>query len=477
MSMRLRLASAIGLAMTVVLAAYAVSVAWLVSENLHETLDAQVLEDHHDIERQLVLNEGRPDWSGTSPLIHDVPEPNVMVEVTTDEGVLVHRHWPTWFDTHDHERARVALRDTAPGFATLHTRGGAPVRVFHGTHRVRLTEGGTTLLHVVTGRDASPRDSRRRELWWMLFLALPVAALVAASATYAISTRALAPVDAMNERARAISAERLGERLPVGNRDDELSRLAATFNDTFSRLERSFDQLSRFASDASHELRTPLTALRAVGEATLRNAAVDDATRDAVGSMLEEVDRMTWLVDALLELARADAAAPSVAPAGSAATPIRLDGLVRDALESVQVLAEEKDQSVVVDVASETEVSLDIQRAAVALRNLVDNAIRYSPSGSTISIRATVENGQARIAVTDQGPGIDEHERELVFERFHRGLTHEPGVGLGLPIARSLARAAGGDVLLEDSSASGSRFVLCVPTLDARSALLARSPA
>src|SRR5437763_623836 len=130
---------------------------------------------------------------------------------------------------------------------------------------------------------------------------------IAGMGGYFLARRALAGVSRMADRARTITAERLGERLPVENPWDELGQLAAVFNDAFARLERSFEQLRRFTADASHELRTPLTAIRSVGEVALQKPGNASDLTDAIGSMLEEANRLTHLVDSLLTMSRADA--------------------------------------------------------------------------------------------------------------------------------------------------------------------------
>src|SRR5207248_2475702 len=145
-----------------------------------------------------------------------------------------------------------------------------------------------------------------RQLFFMLALGLPLGVAAAGAGAYSLARLALAPVDRMADRARHITAERLSDRLPVGNPNDELGRLATVFNETLSRLESSFDQMRRFTADVSHELRTPLTAIRSVGEVGLRGRRDQGEYRAIIGSMLEEVDRLAVLVDRLLTLSRAE---------------------------------------------------------------------------------------------------------------------------------------------------------------------------
>ena len=131
---------------------------------------------------------------------------------------------------------------------------------------------------------------------------------------YVLARRALVPIDHLGAEARRISADRLHERLSVPNQTDEIGRLAVVINDTLARLESSFDQLRRFTADASHELRTPLSVIRGIGEMGLRETRTPAEYKDAIGSMLEEVDRLTRLVDTLLRLSRGDAGTVRLAP-------------------------------------------------------------------------------------------------------------------------------------------------------------------
>src|SRR5206468_4944815 len=199
---------------------------------------------------------------------------------------------------------------------------------------------------------------------------------------YWLARRALAPVGHMADRARTITADRLGDRLPVEDAEGELGQLATVFNETLARLERSFGELRRFTADASHELRTPLTAIRSVGEVALQTPKSATEYRDVIGSMLEEADRLTRLVDSLLTLSRADAGHIQVQR-----TDISLLGLAQEASSLVEVLAEEKRQRISVEGEPASMVSGDRLILRQALINLIDNAIKYSPVGAEILIR------------------------------------------------------------------------------------------
>jgi heavy metal sensor kinase len=300
----------------------------------------------------------------------------------------------------------------------------------------------------------------------VLALGIPVAALNAVAAGSFLAGRVLAPVGAMADRARRIGAESLDERLPVDHPADEFGRLAEVFNGTLSRLQGSFERLRRFTADASHELRTPLTAMRSVGEVALQRPLDGAAYREVIGSMLEEVERLTHLVDGLLVLARADSGR---LPAAREA--VDLGPLAAAVAEQLRVLAEERAQELLVD-APATLAACDPALVRQVLVNLVDNAIKYTPRGGQVRVSTRrLRSGEIAIEVTDDGPGIAPGERERVFERFFRidaGRARDAGgTGLGLAIARAVAGATGGRLELDSEVGRGSTFRLVLPAADA----------
>ncbi|HEV8259163.1 MAG TPA: ATP-binding protein, partial [Burkholderiales bacterium] len=296
------------------------------------------------------------------------------------------------------------------------------------------------------------------QLLYILLLGLPIAVAAAGVGGYLLARRALAPVDRMAERARFINAERLNDRLPVDNPHDEVGRLATVFNETLTRLEQSFEQMRRFTSDASHELRTPLTAIRSVGEVGLRGRRDDVAYREIIGSMLEEVDRLALLVDRLLTLSRAD-----MGQAQLSVDVVDIPELAEEVAEQLGVLAEEKHQSI--DVRFEIVPRWAGDRVVLrqALLNLVDNAIKYSPVGGKIEIRAAQVPEGIAIDVTDTGPGIPADLQSRIFDRFYRvdkaRSRENGGTGLGLAIAKWAVEVNGGRLTLEPANGGvGSCF-------------------
>ncbi|MCM2257425.1 MAG: ATP-binding protein [Vicinamibacteria bacterium] len=325
--------------------------------------------------------------------------------------------------------------------------------------RERSIAGGPVVIRVAIS-EATLHD-RERELLFGLGLGFVVVLGLAMAGGRLLAVRALSPLAAMATRARRISAERLSERLDARGAGGELEQLADAFNDTFARLEASFEQLRRFTADASHELRTPLTALRSVGEVGLAPGHSADQYREVVASMLEEADRLTRLVDALLQLSRAEAGRIPLALEALDATE-----LAAWVVAQIAVLAEERGQQLTC-----TGVVAPVQGDRVvlhmALMNLVDNAIKYGRVGGRVEVQVEADESEVRVAVRDDGPGIAPEHRERVFDRFFRvdrDRGRAPGgAGLGLALARWAAEAHGGRIELQSEVGAGTTFRLVLP--------------
>ncbi|MEW6321926.1 MAG: ATP-binding protein [Acidobacteriota bacterium] len=345
--------------------------------------------------------------------------------------------------------------DAALGFLTLRTPAGAHVRTFTADRRIG---GVDTRLRVARSEDGLRADILRLVI--LFSLVAPLAVLAAAVSGYAISGRALAPLSRMAERARTISAERLSERLPVENPHDELGQLAAVFNDTFGRLEESFDRLKRFTADASHELRTPLTAIRSVGEVGLREARTPDEYQEVIGSMLEEADRLARLVDTLLMLARWESGRVEAAPEA-----VDVAGLAADVVGKLAILAEERDVRLTVRAPRPTFAWVDASMIRQAVINVVDNAIKFTAPGGAVEVHVSMADGAPVIVVDDEGPGIPENEQAKVLERFYRigGDRSAPGAGLGLAIAHRALTANDARLTIGTSPGGGARLTMVLP--------------
>ena len=459
-SVRVRLTLAYVGAMIVVLAVYAVVVYVSVHRSMSKDLDDQLRGDFNwpsymmSPEKVQQLARGEADFQEDEASGEGSP----WLQVWSEDGKkLLGR-------TYEARRNLIpeatALAEVADGRIRRLSDTVPPYRILTGKTRV----GGVSLVIQVAKSEGPMRDYLHN-LMLVLLLGLPLAVAVAGLGGYMMARRALAPVNRMAEQARMINAERLGERLPVHNPDDELGSLASVFNETLTRLESSFEQMRRFTADASHELRTPLTAMRSVGEIGLRGRRDASDYREIIGSMLEEVDRLSMLVDRLLTLSRADSGEAMLAR-----DRVDLAELAEEVTTQLEVLAEEKQQSLTVEAGGLSICMGDRMVLRQALLNLVDNAIKYSPAGGRIAVKvSTSPDGKAILDVTDTGPGIPVEMRPRVFDRFYRAdrsrsRENGGGAGLGLSIARWAVEVNGGQLTLETSDGPGATFRITLPS-------------
>ena len=448
-SVRVRLTLWYVAAMVGVLGVYAAVIFVFVSRNASAALDARL----------------RGDFQWASAMIDRTPEGGITgyeAEEATDEE-------RPWLQVWSVEGERLYQNFEAQRRPLAETRGlalrpddsviavaasDAPVRVL--TRRGRI---GDVPVVIQVARSEAEMRSELRQLVLIFVLGLPVAVAVAGLGGYTLARRALRPVERMSERAHLITAERLSDRLPVDNPDDEMGKLATVFNETLGRLERSFEQMRQFTADVSHELRTPLTSIRSVGEVGLRGHRDESAYRTIIGSMLEEVDRLASLVDRLLTLSRAE-----TGQARLTTEAFDLRALADEVAEQLGVLAEEKRQTIIVDgTAAEAFADRFVVRQAVI--NLVDNAIKFSPSGGRVAVMLGGSGNAVTLDVVDSGAGIDAAARERIFDRFFRAATAVggTGAGLGLSIAKGAVEANGGRLTLLSSGPSGSTFRITLP--------------
>src|SRR5262245_518221 len=413
--------------LAIIVCMFSISIFFFVRTRLYRGLDEQIAGDLTAIEK-------------------------VYREETGDLGELSQRMGITFEVT---EGATVVYR--TPGWPPL---GSVPyrfARIEDPAHRIE------------TARDETTVRQTLRTLALILAVGVPGAVALAFVGGYFLAGRVLAPVGAMAESARTITAESLDASLPIENRDDEFGRLAGVFNDTLGRLQEAFEQLRRFTADASHELRTPLTAMRSVGEVALQRPLTIPGYRDVIGSMLEEVDRLTRLVESLLTLTRADAGRISLTR-----QMVDLGDLAVSASDRLRVLAEDKEQNLDVRVQGGIMAECDPGIVRQGLINLLYNAIKYTPSKGAISVRVSApDSREAVIAVKDTGPGIPSAHHHRIFDRFYRvdpGRSREDGgLGLGLAIARWAIEANGGRIELQSEPGAGAVFRIVLPRTEDRS--------
>ncbi len=288
----------------------------------------------------------------------------------------------------------------------------------------------------------------------LLAIALPAALLAVALGGWWLAGRSLRPIARITGTAEAIGADRLDDRVCEPRSGDEVARLARTFNTMLDRIQRAVGEQRRLVGDASHELRTPLTAMRAEIDVSLRADDLGPAARAVLLSAREEVERMSRTVADLLTLAAADEGAYAVA-----LEPADLATVSAGVVDALRPLARESDVSLA-HQARATPVLADAQELGRAVRNLVENAIRFTPPGGTVRITAA----GGTVGVHDEGPGVPEALRDRIFDRFFRIDSARGratgGSGLGLAIVRQIAEAHGGRVRVLPRAPHGSSFVI-----------------
>jgi two-component system, OmpR family, sensor kinase len=311
---------------------------------------------------------------------------------------------------------------------------------------------------VVTAASLDDRNESLANLRTLLLIGGPVALLLASLAGYAVSGRALRPVEAMRGRAAAISAAEPEQRLPLPEANDEIRRLGETLNGMLGRLEAAIERERAFVDDASHELRTPLAMHKTELELALRYAKTPEEMRTAISSAIVEVDRLTQLAEDLLVLARS--------AEGKLALDLRRVGvaaLLGDLRERFSARMAEAGRSLVIEPANGLTVDGDRMRLEQALTNLVENAIEHG--GGEVTVSASQDREEVAIHVEDRGPGFDPEFIGRAFERFSRG-DHSrsgEGTGLGLAIVEAIARAHRGSAHAANRNGAGADVWIALP--------------
>jgi heavy metal sensor kinase len=454
--LRTRITAWYGAIIAVCLIAYSAAVGTSFMARVQAELDHRVHEDIELASRAILVDDrGRLSW----------PRGFLDRQVHEEEGG---GHWIEVLSLGGERLLTLGTRETLSLPSTEGASGSSdsprtlrlpagPVRVM--TESIEV-EGKRFLVRAAVSEAGARKQVRRL---WLELAALSLTVLAFGGlGGFLLARRALGPLARMADHARRITAEQLSERLSLEKSSTEVDQVRDAFNDTLARLEYSFDQLRRFTADASHELRTPLTALRSVGEVGLRRAKTAEDYREVIGTMLEEVDRLSRLSDVLLMLARADARRAQLRR-----EPVDLSTLACEVAGQLSVLAEERGQTLAAH--SEGPVLVEGDRLALrqALLNLVDNAIKYSPEGTRVGVVAGKRRNRAFVEVRDEGPGIAPEHRERIFERFYRvegSRSREMGgSGLGLSLVKWAAEAHAGRVELETEEGEGSTFRLVLP--------------
>lgn len=348
-------------------------------------------------------------------------------------------------------------------FTTAETTEGERVRVLAIPVELGIPgpSSSTRSAALIIARSTRQIDNALARLIRTLTIAVPLALALAAGGGIFLARRALEPVDKIAQTARQIEESDLSRRITV-NTKDELGRLAATLNEMIGRLENAFQRQKQFTSDASHELRAPLAVIEAESSLALQKERPPDDYRQSLETISQEARQMSFLIEQLLSLARADAGKEQWN-----FTEVNLGKLIGNLSTDVEVLCQEKGLNFQLAQMQDMIVKGDEARLRELLMNLLDNAIRYTTSPGTISISFRREGQMAVVAVKDTGVGIPAEDIPFIFDRFYRvdksRSRAQGGTGLGLAICKHIAEAHGGEIEVESQVGLGSTFSVRLP--------------
>lgn len=461
LSFRKRLALAHLAAIVLVLALTALGGYWTLSSAVHDQLDAALLA-LAETELGMLADDG-----GQPVRVHEVPPgpapPSFerldrLVQIVDADGQVVARsanlgaaRLPTPPALLARLSAGEVVFETLTGYGTEPTRMvSVPVRSHGRLRAVQVAGSLDDVNHVVQSAST-------------LFAVTGVALILAVGWAGALLTRRVfGAIDDVVQQAHRIGEANLSKRLPHPGTRDEIGRLVDTLNEMLGRIEHGFEAQRRFTADASHELRSPLSRLRTELEVALRRPRDASDYVDTMRSCVEEVQRLTLLVDELLVLARLDAGQER----GPADT-VSLNTLAEEAIRRMEPVAREHQVRIVLDPAPPVTAAVARGPATLVLANLLDNAVKFSTPEGCITVHLATEGAHAVMSVADQGPGISVSELPYLFERFFRGSAARAGVpsgvGLGLALSQAIVHAHGGRIDAANRPGGGALFTVRLP--------------
>ena len=458
-SIRLRLTLWYVLLLAVILAAFSAGIYLTLRHSLYDNLDDS-MQNRANVLLDIVRYEGsRPTLAGVVSS-NDPNQGESFVRIFDASGELTFDNSAAAGDVPIDRRAVESA--LAGKTATRNVNAGETLSV----RTLPIDRDGRISGVLEVGQSQSDVSDTLQALLLIVGIAYPLTLVVASIGGVFLAGRALAPVSRVTRLARRISAEDLTQRLNLRLPDDEVGRLARTFDEMIARLDDAFHRQRQFTADASHELRTPLTVLKGQIDVALQRERDVEAYRQVLRAANEEVDRMIRLVGSLFTLARADAGQIPIAR-----EPVNLGDLVASAVEQVRRSAEQKELSLSLQRGPRTILRADEDLLLQLLLNLLDNAIKYSPAAGSVTVGWSADAERVELWVRDTGVGIPTEHVPHIIDRFYRvdkaRSRAEGGAGLGLSICRWIVEAHGGSISVESAPGRGSTFAVTLP-IDSR---------
>ena len=329
-----------------------------------------------------------------------------------------------------------------------------------------VNRNGSSFL-IEVGASSQASETVLHALVLLLVLGMPLIITGAISGGYLVMKRALKPLDEITLRAEKVSSHNFGEQLPVVHTGDEIERLTTSLNRMMTRLEESFQHISRFSADVSHELRTPLAILRGELESIAEHQQPSAQVLETIGSSLEEIERLTKIVNHLLEISRLEAG-----QAIPESLVIDLGELAISTAEQMRLMADEKSIRILYLIAPSVMVDGDPALLKEVVVNLLDNAIKYTPDGGSVRLVVQANDQHSVLEVQDSGVGIPAEALPHICERFYRAdkarSRHSGGAGLGLSIVKSICTVLDGEIKIFSKEGEGTLVRIELPRVPSK---------
>ena len=451
-------------ALALILVLFGITVYILLSRALHRrvdyalrsTIEISITSLTHDTQ------EGQSPQSAAQSTAAELSHPQQTMMIFDDSGQLLATH-PGEEDLQIQLPDRTTIPDADVALYTVANGGNRNRNHRVAVRRVSIPPANTPYI-IIASQPLKPVEDELESLREILYFAAPIVLLVAGFGGWFLARQGLAPVTAMARSARQIGAGSLDQQLPVVNPRDELGQLATTFNDLLARLNAAFEEQRRFMADASHELRNPLSVMSTAAGVTLKKEhRTEEEYREALQMIAEQTRRLSRIVNDMFMLARADAGQYPLRK-----RTLYLDDLLEEVARAGAVLASARRSSVKLTNLPEAVFHGDEDLLRQMLLNLVDNAVKFTPPDGAVKVNLERRKGEYLLSVADAGPGVPAEARHHIFERFYRAdrartRAEDGGAGLGLAIARWIARAHDGDIELDDSGNTGTTFIIRLP--------------